>query len=104
VIVELASLEVEVQRAGEFAEAFPAAQAVLARAHGLVSSQLLRDLEQPGRFIIQAYWSTLEDHTHGFRQSELFEEFRAVVGPFLREPPDVRHFRLPLGPPVPGDN
>jgi hypothetical protein len=30
----------------------------------------------------------------GFRQSPLFAEWRAIVGPFFAAPPNVEHFEL----------
>jgi hypothetical protein len=40
------------------------------------------------------FWDTLEDHTVGFRQSEAFTQWRAIVGPFFAVPPVVEHFEL----------
>ena len=48
----------------------------------------------PERFVLQIFWDTLEDHTVGFRQSTLFTEWRAIVGPFFAAPPHVEHFEL----------
>ena len=93
-IIELATLEVGVDRAEEFAKAFPDVEAVLSRAQGFLASQLLENLEQPGRFVFEIHWSTLEDHTERFLGSELFEEFEVIVRPFLDKPPDVQHFRV----------
>ena len=44
--------------------------------------------------MLQIFWDTLEDHTVGFRQSPLFTEWRAIVGPFFAAPPHVEHFEL----------
>jgi hypothetical protein len=46
--------------------------------------------------VLQIFWDTLEDHTVGFRQSPLFVEWRAIVGPFFAVPPVVEHFELAL--------
>jgi hypothetical protein len=40
------------------------------------------------------YWATLEDHTVGFRQSDAFPAWRAIVGPFFAQPPVVEHLEL----------
>jgi heme-degrading monooxygenase HmoA len=96
VVVELSSLEIGADRAEEFVKAYPAAEAVLAQAQGMIATQLLQDVEQPGSFTIEVQWSTIEDHTERFVGSELFEQFREIVGSFLQDRPNVRHFRLPL--------
>ena len=49
---------------------------------------------QTERFVLQIFWDTLEDHTVGFRESELFTQWRAIVGPFFAAPPQVEHFAL----------
>ena len=46
------------------------------------------------RYILQIFWTTLEDHTVGFRQGPLFAEWRAIIGPFFAQPPVVEHFEL----------
>jgi len=40
------------------------------------------------------HWNTLEDHTQGFRESPAFAEWRAIIGPFFAQPPQVEHFTL----------
>lgn len=37
-------------------------------------------------------WDSLEAHTVGFRQSPAFAEWRALIGPYFAEPPQVEHF------------
>jgi hypothetical protein len=36
-------------------------------------------------------WNTLEDHTVGFRQSERFARWRALIGSYFESPPEVTH-------------
>ena len=95
-IYELASFDIGAGRADDFVKEFPAAKAVLDRAEGCISSQLLQDLDDPGHVVLLVGWATLEDHTEGFAKSDLFDQFREVVGPFVSAPPTVQHFRLPL--------
>jgi heme-degrading monooxygenase HmoA len=53
-----------------------------------------KGIESPERYILQIFWATLEDHTVGFRESLLFAEWRAIVGPFFAAPPNVEHYEL----------
>ena len=53
-----------------------------------------RGLESPERYILQVFWDTLDDHMVGFRQSDAFPQWRAIVGPFFAAPPVVEHFDL----------
>jgi heme-degrading monooxygenase HmoA len=66
---------------------------VLARAKGFRDAQVHHGIEQPERYLLTIHWDTLEDHTVGFRQSELFTQWRAIVGPFFAAPPVVEHFQ-----------
>jgi hypothetical protein len=40
------------------------------------------------------FWDALDDHMVGFRQGPLFPQWRAIVGPFFAQPPQVEHFTL----------
>jgi heme-degrading monooxygenase HmoA len=93
-IVEMANLQVAPERAADFVRIFAHAQTVLQRAHGLESSRLLHDVDDPGRFVIEVHWATLEDHVEGFVHSDLFEQFKEIVGPFLQGPPAVSHLAV----------
>lgn len=67
---------------------------VIAKAQGFRGWKVNRGVEHPERYLLMIFWDTLEDHTVGFRQSELFAQWRAIVGPFFAEPPVVEHFEL----------
>ena len=67
---------------------------VAVRAKGYQGAKVNRGIESPERYVLQIFWDTLEDHTVGFRQSPLFTEWRASVGPFVAAPPHVEHFEL----------
>ena len=80
---------------GAFEEAIARGVAtVIPRAKGFQGYKVHRGIESPERYVLQIWWDTLEDHTVGFRQSELFTEWRAIVGPFFASPPVVEHFNL----------
>jgi quinol monooxygenase YgiN len=38
-------------------------------------------------------WRSVEDHMVTFRQSESFQAWRALAGPFFASPPKVTHSR-----------
>jgi heme-degrading monooxygenase HmoA len=67
---------------------------VIAQAKGFRGYKIHRGVENPQRYVLTIFWDTLEDHTIGFRQSELFPQWRAIVGPFFTEPPVVEHLDL----------
>ncbi|MCY1314622.1 hypothetical protein D9M70_652930 [compost metagenome] len=67
---------------------------VIAHANGFKGYKVNRSIETPGRYLLMIYWDTLEDHTVGFRGSDLFPQWRAIVGPFFAQPPVVEHLEL----------
>jgi len=92
-ILEVAQIEI---RAGE-GPAFEAAVArgletVVRHSPGFIGARVRRGIEAPQRYLLLIEWQTLEDHTVGFRQSERFPQWRAIVGPFFAQPPRVEHF------------
>ncbi len=94
-ILELADIRIQPGRQAAFEEAIQHGIAtVIHRARGFHSAKVNRGIESPERYILQILWNTLEDHTVGFRESPLFAEWRAIVGPFFAAPPVVEHFEL----------
>jgi heme-degrading monooxygenase HmoA len=94
-ILEIADVRVTPGREDDFAQAIAQALgSVMARAPGALAWQVHRCIETPARFVLQIQWAQLEDHTVGFRESPLFAEWRAIIGPFFALPPLVEHFTL----------
>lgn len=75
-----------------FERAFSQARQVLARAKGFRYVDLLQGVEQPDTFQLLIGWDSLDDHMVGFRESELFTEWRALLGPFFAATPEVLHY------------
>ncbi len=65
---------------------------VIAHAKGFEGYEVRKGVESPERYLLMIRWATLEDHTVGFRQSEAFAQWRAIVGPYFAQPPVVEHF------------
>jgi heme-degrading monooxygenase HmoA len=51
-------------------------------------------VERPDTYLFTIDWETLEDHTVGFRESELFTRWRELIGKHFDGPPTVEHFTL----------
>jgi len=94
-ILELADFSIQPGQNAAFEEAIQRGlQTVIAHAKGFEGFKVNRCLENSQRYILQIFWTTLEDHTVGFRGSPAFAEWRAIVGPFFASPPVVEHFEL----------
>lgn len=93
-ILEVAILDVKPGQQADFETAFAEAQAIISGMPGYVSHQLQRCLEQDSRYILLVNWERLEDHTEGFRQSDEYQRWRALLHHFYDPFPVVEHYRL----------
>jgi len=92
-IVEVADFQIDPAQHEAFKTAIAhGLDSVLSGSPGYMGHQVLAGIENPGRFVLLVRWKTLEDHTVGFRESPLFPNWRAIVGPFFASPPKVEHF------------
>jgi heme-degrading monooxygenase HmoA len=96
-VLELAIFHIHSGREADFERVFPEAEKVISRAAGYLGHQLQRGIEDEAKYVLLVRWQTLEDHTVGFRESALFSEWRALIGPFFASPPAVEHFQLVAG-------
>ncbi|HVH29604.1 MAG TPA: antibiotic biosynthesis monooxygenase, partial [Vicinamibacterales bacterium] len=72
---------------------FGEAKGIIASMPGFVSLDLQRCVEQANRYALLVQWSTLEDHTVGFRQSAQYQRWRALLHHFYDPFPQVEHYR-----------
>lgn len=93
-ILELADIRIRPGENAAFEEAVTRAlKTIVSQAKGVQGFTVHRGIESSERYVLQISWNTLEDHTVGFRGSELFKEWRAIVGPFFAGAPSVEHFQ-----------
>jgi heme-degrading monooxygenase HmoA len=92
VITEHAVLPVRPGQAAAFVEAMDRAKAIIAASPGFISLRVARCLERPDTFVLLVEWETLEAHTVGFRGSEAYQEWRALLHHFDDPAPVVEHF------------
>ncbi|HUB77095.1 MAG TPA: antibiotic biosynthesis monooxygenase [Solirubrobacteraceae bacterium] len=92
-IVEHASINVLPGEEQRFEQALAEAREVIAGAPGYRGLRALRGVESPHSYLLLIEWDTLEDHMVGFRESELFGRWRALIGPHFDGAPSVDHYR-----------
>lgn len=93
-IIETATISVLPGQEDSFLDALEQAKSVLAQAGGWRAIHVHRGIERPSTFLLAIEWDTLEDHTEGFRGGDLFAQWRALIGPYFAEPPQVEHWHL----------
>jgi heme-degrading monooxygenase HmoA len=97
-ILEVADIRIAPGRNADFDAAIRrGVESVIAKAKGFRGYQVHKGVESPERYLLLIRWDTLENHTVDFRESPAFAEWRAIVGPFFAQPPQVDHFELVAG-------
>ncbi len=92
-ILEIATFNIDTTNSAAFEKVLPEAIKVISRATGFIDVVFQHCIEEPEKYIALIQWETLEDHTDGFRNSDLFLEWRAVLSPFFQCPPSAIHFK-----------
>jgi heme-degrading monooxygenase HmoA len=94
-ILELADIRIQPGQQSAFDEAIRRGlDTVISKARGFRGYKVNKGIESPERYLLMIFWETLENHTVDFRGSAAFSEWRAIVGPFFSQPPQVEHFTL----------
>ena len=94
-ILEVADLRIQPGQQAAFDEAIVrGVTTVISQARGFRGWKVNKGVESPERYLLMIFWDTLEDHTVHFRGGPLFAQWRAIVGPFFAQPPQVEHFSL----------
>jgi heme-degrading monooxygenase HmoA len=88
-ITAITQIEVKPGTEKDF-EAAVAKAAALAPAKGHHGFELHRSKKRPHRYLVIGKWDTVDDHL-AFRASQVFAEWRALLGPYFASPPDVEH-------------
>jgi heme-degrading monooxygenase HmoA len=99
-ILELAIIEIKEGTNIAFEKNLDQAQHVLSQAEGYIGHEFKKCIERNNRYILLIKWTTLAAHigdaangsTEGFRGSELFKEWRSLIGHFFENPPLVEHY------------
>jgi quinol monooxygenase YgiN len=90
-ITEIATLKIDPQNAKEFETAVAQAVPIFLASEGCYGTELERSIEQPDTYLWRVKWETVDHHMVKFRQSDNFQKWRALAGPFFTEPPQVVH-------------
>jgi quinol monooxygenase YgiN len=95
-IIEIAKFEVQPGYVDAFTKAAQIGGDIFSKAEGCVAMELRPCVENPGSYRMIVLWRTLEDHIEKFRNSQGVQEWRAAIGPFLKEPAEILNFAEPI--------
>lgn len=95
-ILETALLDVRPGRTDAFEAAMAEARPLIAATPGFRGMEVRPCLERPGRYLLLVRWERLEDHMAGFRGSERYQRWRALLHHFYDPFPTVEHYGEPV--------
>ena len=95
-ILEMALLDVRDRQTGAFEAALSEALPLIRRQPGCRSAEIRPCLEQPQRYLLLVNWVSLADHEQGFRRSNDYKRWRALLHGFYEPFPVVEHYGPPL--------
>ena len=91
-VLEHALITIRPGTADDFEAALLRARPLIAGSHGFISLELHRGVELPNQYLLLVEWESVDDHLVGFRQSEAFPEWRALIGLYFASQPVGEHF------------
>ncbi len=95
--LEHALLSVVPGREEEYEAAVRLALPILEAVPDCFGAEIRRQEENGSTYLLLIRWSSIEAHM-AFRESEAFEQWRALTHPFYVERPSVTHFHEPIEP------
>lgn len=90
-IQEVATLTIDPANADQFEKAVGDARPLFMAAQGCHDMHLERVIEEPGQYLLVVKWESIAAHTESFRNSDAFQEWRALAGPWFVVAPKVVH-------------
>lgn len=94
-ILETAFLHIRPGETAAFEIAMAEARHIIGAADGFRAMEVRRCLADDHRYLLLVSWETLEDHVIGFRESDRYQKWRALLHHFYDPFPTVAHFAPP---------
>ncbi|MET0279675.1 MAG: antibiotic biosynthesis monooxygenase [Steroidobacteraceae bacterium] len=91
-ILEVAILNVHAHRTADFESSFAQAAPLIAASPGYVSHEMRRCVEVANRYILLVTWQSIEDHVVGFRGSDAYQSWKALLHHYYDPFPTVEHY------------
>ena len=93
-IFEHVLISVASERALAYESAFTEARTIILRQPGCQGCNLYPKLDQPGEYLLLIEWNRKEDHTEGFRKSDDYRRWSALLHPFYEVFPTVDYYNF----------
>ena len=91
-ILETAVLHIPKESTKAFEQDFKKASQYISSIDGYISHSLHKCVENERQYLLQVNWRTLEDHTVGFRESQVYQEWKRLLHHYYDPFPVVEHY------------
>ncbi|WP_447765600.1 antibiotic biosynthesis monooxygenase family protein [Sphingopyxis panaciterrae] len=91
-VIEHALLLVRPGSEAGFEAAVTEAKPLIAASPGFISLEIRRPTETGQPYLLLVEWRSIEDHREGFRQSDRYQQWRALLHRFYDPMPVVSYF------------
>lgn len=95
-IIEHALLQVRAGDEAAFEAAMAKVRPLIAASPGFQGIEVRPAIEKPGLYLLLVRWDSIAHHRDGFRKSDRYEQWRALLHPFYDPMPRVDYFEDPL--------
>lgn len=95
-VLEHALLPVRAGSEAEFEAAMAAARPLIEASPGFIALEIRRPIMAGQPYLLLVEWRSVEDHQDGFRQSDRYRQWRALLHPYYDPMPEVGYFGDPL--------
>ena len=95
-VIEHALLPVRAGSEAAFEAAMQAAQPLIEASPGFLSLEIRRPVEPGKPYLLLAAWRSAADHRDGFRMSDRYQQWRALLHHYYDPMPEVSYFGDPL--------
>jgi len=92
-ILEVAILNIKTGQSEAFEKVFSRAKNIISSMNGYINHQLKKCVEEKDKYILLVNWETIEDHEIGFRKSEDYQQWKALLHNFYQPFPTVQHYK-----------
>ncbi len=91
-ILEHALLQVRSGQEAAFETAMAEAKPLIAASPGYIGMEVRCAIERRGQYLLIVCWESIAHHRNGFRQSDRYQEWRALLHHFYDPMPTVEYF------------
>lgn len=91
-VLEVAILTITQGQQSNFERDYQTACQYISASKGYIRHSLQKCVEKNNQYILLVEWETLEDHTVGFRESQLFKEWEKLLHHYYDPFPTVEHY------------